>query len=341
MKPSERAGAVFLRRFITLIALTAAFLALLATSPAWLVLTAIIDVLSSARFGMTRGLLMVLVYLACEVVGVLASAALWVIKRDEASFLDANYRLQWWWGGALFKAGCKLFALDIHVTGADAARQGPVLVFVRHSSVADTLLAAALLSKPYKLKLRYVLKRELLWDPCLDIVGRRIPNAFVQRGSKDTAGDVAAIRKLAEGLGERDGVLLFPEGTRATPAARARAIERMETSQSVSKELIEKARKMTHVLPPRVEGALSLLEADPRADVLFVAHAGFDRVRTLADLRNGKLVGQRIRVHLWRCPRADVPEDREGRIRWLYQHWQRVNDFVAGRSGGADTLKSA
>lgn len=340
MKTSERAATVFLRRSVTLLAFSAAFLALLATSPAWLVLTAIVDIVSGARFAMTRGLLMVLFYLACEIIGVLACAGVWLQRRDEAQFLDANYRLQWWWAGTLFEAGRKLFALDVVITGADNARQGPVLVLVRHSSVADSLLAAALLSRPYKLKLRYVLKRELLWDPCLDIVGRRLPNAFVQRGSKDTAGDVAAVRALAEGLGEQDGVLLFPEGTRATPATRARALERLAASPSVTKEQLESARKLTHVLPPRLEGVLSLLEADTRADVLFVAHWGFDRVRTLADLRNGKLVGQRVRVHLWRCPRADVPEDREGRIRWLNQQWQRVNDFVAGRSGGADTLKS-
>ena len=36
-------------------------------------------------------------------------------------------------------------------------------------------------SRRYHLRLRYVLKRELLWDPCLDIVGQRVPNIFVDR----------------------------------------------------------------------------------------------------------------------------------------------------------------
>ena len=63
-------------------------------------------------------------------------------------------------------------------------------------ALAVVLLAAALLSRPHGVRLRYVLKRELLWDPCLDIVGHRLPNAFVRRGSRDTAGDVAAVRGL-------------------------------------------------------------------------------------------------------------------------------------------------
>jgi hypothetical protein len=61
----------------------------------------------------------------------------------------------------------------------------PVIVFLRYASVADTLLPAVFLANPNGLKLRYVLKHELLLDPCLDIVGNRLPNSFVQRSAGD------------------------------------------------------------------------------------------------------------------------------------------------------------
>jgi len=317
-----------LRRTGTVGAYALALVALTALAPALLALCLVADVAGRTRFALSRMLLMVLVYLAYELAGVAVALALWLRGGGEERFLDGNYRLQWWWAGGLFDATRALFGLRVEVTGAAAVAPGPVLVFARHASVADTLLAAALLSRPHGVRLRYVLKRELLWDPCLDIVGHRLPNAFVRRGSRDTAGDVAAVRGLAEGLGERDGVLIFPEGTRATPTLRARAIERLEASPTTLPEQVKRARRLAHLLPPRLEGALALLDAAPQADVVFLAHTGFDRVRSLADLRRGELVGQRVRVHLWRCPRAEVPDDREGRERWLTAQWEAMDAWV-------------
>jgi hypothetical protein len=55
---------------------------------------------------------------------------------------------------------------------------------LRHASIGDTLLASALVGRPHGIFwLRYVLKRELLWDPCLDVVGNRLPHVFVDRAS--------------------------------------------------------------------------------------------------------------------------------------------------------------
>ena len=317
-----------LRRALSLAALVVACALLAALAPALLVVTAIVDVAQGARLALTRTLLMVLTWLAYELAGVVTAGCLWLRGGSAERVIEGHFRLQCWWAGGLFDATRALFQLRVDVTGAEVAKGGPVLVLARHTSVADTLLAAALLSRPHGLRLRYVLKRELLWDPCLDIVGHRLPNAFVRRGSRDTAGDVAAVRSLAEGLGPHDGVLIFPEGTRATPALRARAIEKLDASPTATDAQRAAARRLKHVLPPRIEGVLALLEADPRADVVLLAHAGLDSVRTLADLRRGTLVGQRVRVHLWRCPRAEIPDDREGRVGWLLAQWQRVDDAV-------------
>ena len=41
----------------------------------------------------------------------------------------------------------------------------PVIQLVRHASTADTILCAGVIANRRRLRLRYVLKRELLWDP--------------------------------------------------------------------------------------------------------------------------------------------------------------------------------
>jgi 1-acyl-sn-glycerol-3-phosphate acyltransferase len=136
---------------------------------------------------------------------------------------------------------------------------------------------------------------------------------------------VAAVQSLMDDLGERDGVLIFPEGTRATPQKRERILAQL--AQSATPELLERARRLQHLLPPRLGGVLALLERNRDADVIFLGHAGFERVRTLADLFNGKLVGAHIRVKLWRYPRHHIPEENDARTRWLLDEWQRLDDW--------------
>lgn len=119
-----------------------------------------------------------------------------------------------------------LFGIRIEVMGGGEAVPGPVIVLVRHASIVDNLLSANLIARPHRIRLRYVLKRELLADPCLDVAGRRLPNYFVRRGTGE-ARELERVRALANGLGSDEGVLICPEGTRFTPERRARAIGRI------------------------------------------------------------------------------------------------------------------
>jgi 1-acyl-sn-glycerol-3-phosphate acyltransferase len=117
-----------------------------------------------------------------------------------------------------------VFGFTVEGSGVELGIPGPVLVLVRHTSTADTVLTAGVLANPNRLNLRYVLKNELLWDPCLDVVGRRLPNAFLTRSSAQRSGDLDQLRRLAQDLSEDEGVLLYPEGTRYSAAKAARAI---------------------------------------------------------------------------------------------------------------------
>jgi 1-acyl-sn-glycerol-3-phosphate acyltransferase len=170
------------------------------------------------------------------------------------------------------------------------------------------------------------LKRELLWDPCLDIAGNRMVNCFVRRDSGAAEAEIAAVRDIARGIGAGEGVLIYPEGTRFTPAKRERALERIRAS--ARPERLARAERLRHVLPPRLGGPLALLETCPDADVVFCAHVGFEGVRTMGDLVSGALVDGIVRVSLWRVPRDLVPEGPEARAAWLDAQWQRVDEWI-------------
>jgi 1-acyl-sn-glycerol-3-phosphate acyltransferase len=274
-------------------------------------------------------------YFVCEAAGIIASCGLWIAGGlwPGATAVRAvvwNLRLQRVWARTLFTGATRLFGMRVEVTGDEAVRRGPVFLFCRHASTLDTLLPAVFVSQPESLRLGHVMKRELLWDPCLDIVGQRTRNAFVRRGSGAREKEIALLRGLAAALGECDGVLLFPEGTRFSPAKRARALAHLvDTGQAAR---LARTERLHHVLPPRRGGALALLETRPDVDVAFLAHVGFEGTANLNDIWSGKLIGRSIRLCFWRVPSADIPRTAEGRIEWLDTQWEHLDAWVAAHS---------
>jgi len=307
--------------YATLAALSFALLPLL------LVLALAFDLARGSRLALTRTVLFLPWYLALELLGLVAAGALWLARPflGPQRFARANFALQCAWARALFAGACALYGMRVEVAGADAFGPGPILLFLRHASVADTLLPAVLVSSRTGRRLRYVMKRELLWDPCLDVVGQRLPNAFVRRGTGDAA-ETELVRRLAGGLGPDEGVLLYPEGTRWTPRRRRAVIDRL--ARSADAKLLERARSLQWLLPPRLGGVLALLEAAPEADVVLGVHTGFEGVRSLADVWNGVLVGRRIQVRFERIPAAGIPATREGRVDWIFDQWSRLDAWL-------------
>jgi 1-acyl-sn-glycerol-3-phosphate acyltransferase len=320
------------RRLITIPGYVVAWSLWLGAAPVWLPLAFVVDVLRRSQGVALRCAALVAVYLTCEIVGMAASAGLWLGKTlfgaDEEWWIDAHFRLQAWWGTTLFNAVVRLFGLRLDVEGeADAnLGRGPYLLFLRHSSTADTLLASALVSRPYGLRLRYVLKRELLWDPCLDIVGNRLPNVFIDRVADDSSREVSRVQELARDLGTRDGILIYPEGTRFSHAKRRRVLDHLRAKDDA--EMLAYAESLAFVLPPRPGGSLGLLEAAPEADVVVCAHTGFEGAASLAQIWKGALLHRVIRVQFRRVPRAEIPSGRDARIAWILDEWKRVGAWV-------------
>ncbi len=268
------------------------------------------------------------VYLGTEILGVIALGAVWLASaggRIRALFIGGTYAIQRWWAGAVFTTVRTMFDLRIDVEGAEELTPGPIMVFMRHASIVDNLLPNVLITAPHGINLRYVLKRELLSDPALDIAGSRLPNYFVDRRSTDSEGEVAAIRRLGTGLGSAEGVLIYPEGTRSTPERRTRALARLRASNP---SLHARAATMRAVMPPRLGGPLALLEVEPPADVVIAAHAGLDGFSHIRDILSGGLVGSIIRVRFQRFPHSDIPADPAGRAEWLYDRWAEIDEWV-------------
>jgi len=318
---------VWTRRVLTISGCVLIWLVLLPGVPLLLIAGAIIDLALGGVWVVTRCVLFFPFYFSCEVFGILASFFLWLASgvwmgASRERFLDWNFALQRRWANALCRGGLRIFRIRIEVEGADELRDGPVIVFLRHTSVADTLLPAVFIADPNGLKLRYVLKHQLLLDPCLDIVGNRLPNVFVRRNS----GDSFRVLELMKNLGAGDGVIIYPEGTRFTEGKREALIEQLERKGETY--LCEKARLLKNVLPPRLGGALNLLDQNEAADVVFCAHFGFDGVVDLRDFLRGSLVGVVVKVRFWRVPFAAIPATREARQEWLFLNWMRVDEWV-------------
>jgi len=332
--PAAQPTRAWARRTATISAVSVGFLLVLAFLPVGLPIALIYDIARGSRLLAVRCLLLLAWFLTCEVWGVAVAGLLFLgeatlARRDRVRADRWFYGLATVWAEALFHGTQRIFDFRVVVDPASDEGAGPLIVFARHASQGDVLLPMMVLG-PRGMRMRYVMKAELLVDPCLDVVGHRIPNSFVRRNSGESAPEIAAVVRLLDGLSGRDAVVIFPEGTRFTEDKRARVLARIEASGN--EEAVRSARALKHILPPRPGGALGLLEANPGADVLFFAHAGFDGIATVWDLWAGKLVAATIRVLTWRVPYAEIPKDREGRLRWLAQNWQRLDTWVGEQS---------
>jgi 1-acyl-sn-glycerol-3-phosphate acyltransferase len=322
------------RRAVSLPAYFILWLFVCGLLPVWLVLSFFVDLVRRVKFATTRTLLFFALYLTCEMVGLLVSGVLWcgkwVVPPIRKRYEDLHFRLQWWWAGMLWQGVCYLFSLRVSVQGQDCVKEGPYLFFIRHSSVADTLLASVFVAAPFRMKLRYVLKQELLWDPCLDVVGHRIPNAFIGRSAAESEQTLATLRELVSDVQGQEGVLIYPEGTRFTPGKRKRLLDKF--TQEQNEEAHRRTAAMSHVLPPRPKGSLALITERPDLDVVFCVHSGFERVTSFWHIWSGAPIGDTISLGFWRVPATSIPAEENDRKEWLYEQWTSVEEWVAERA---------
>jgi hypothetical protein len=287
---------------------------------------AVFDLVQGRKLAHTRAYLLLWLYSFCDTVGIIASAYIPLRHAGRRAAYDAaNWKLEAWWGTTLFKGAVRIFGIHMTVEHPELGAGGPVLVFPRHVSPVDNLLPLALVSGPHHVRLRWVINRWLQRDPCIDIVGHRLPNLFVSTARR-SKGEALGVAKLGENLGPDDGVLVFPEGALYTPERRLALLERFEAEDPA---LYERARHIQYMLPPRLGGVLGLLEIAPQADVLFIGHYGLEGARKYTSIAWGALVRADLRIKLWRVPAAGIPGTAEARTAWLFEWWKRMDDWVA------------
>ncbi len=236
-----------------------------------------------------------------------------------------NERFQVFWGHAAHGYLQWIYSLTLKVEGLEALEPGPILLLMRHTSQADTLLIPHLVGTGLHRNLRYVLKRDLRLDPCFDLLGERGHHAFVSRG-KDPEGDRQQIRWLLQDLTARDIVVIYPEGTRTSPEKKERLARRLQEQGET--RLFAFANSLKHLLPPRLGGCLALLEDNPGCDLVLCGHVGLEGASRFDRFREGALTGKRVHVRFWRVPWSEVPPDANGRTDWLLAQWKALDDWV-------------
>ena len=281
-------------------------------------------------FMLIRAVAFLWVYLSAEMFGLTALTLSWLVTgfgAGKRALMRHAYWIQATFLGYVFRALRLIFRLGLEVEGSEVAASAPAIYMFRHASMIDTLLPSNLVTVPHRITMRYVLKDELLLDPCFDICGNRIPNYFVNRSASRSGAEIAAVGKLAEDLGDQ-GLLIYPEGTRYSRDLHKKAVTRLERRDP---DIAELSRGFRHVLPPRLGGPLAVLDAG--VDVVFCTHAGLGGFARVKDLFGGEVVGATVRAKFWRVPAAEIPADRDERVRWLFEQWQAVDDWIAAVPG--------
>lgn len=299
------------------------------------------------RMRFLRLLSFALTWLAADVAALFMSLGLWIAsgfggRLSTEPYQSRHYEIMRWFLRVVYRAAVRLFGLRIEVTGPEcdpgekaAWPARPVIVLSRHAGPGDSLLLARYLLTVCDRRPHIVMTAALQLDPAVDVVANRVPNVFVRRRRTGNGQFVEQIERLARGLKGDSALLIFPEGANWTPGRWQRRIRRLE--QAGRADLAARARTMPHLLPPRTGGALSAIAACPRADVIFVAHAGLDRLVSVGDLWRSLPLDQVVRARWWRVPAGDVPrqEDHESQARWLYDWWERIEAWISSQDAAA------
>ncbi len=302
---------------------------LVALAPVLFVAAAVIDLLTGPRrLRAVRTTGMALNYAVAEWFGLVAGGVLWVLtlggllmRREWSQRL--HHRVQRRWTRAVMAALARWLRASWHVEGAEHLGPGPVIVCARHASIFDAVVPAVVLGDHPEIRARHVLKAELMWDPCLDLFGHRLPNHFVDRLPTERDRELAAVAALADDLGT-DAVVIFPEGTFPTPARMGRAMRRVAEREP------ERARRLTlrHLLPVRPGGVNALIEAAPSADLVFIGHRGFEPFGSLRSIIANVPFGRPVDIMVWRVAAAEIPDDPDGRLALIDRWWQHMDDWI-------------
>ncbi len=314
----------WLRRPLMVTAVAVLAVVLVLGLPVWLPVLALVDLVRRKwRFPLVRFAAFGMLWAWLETLGLIAAVVLFLF--GQARNHNLNYKLQAWWTRNVVRALRITVGVQIEVEGFAELGPGPFVALCRHASLADSVMSAWVLADHAGLKPRYVLKKELKLDPCLDVVGHRLPNYFIDRTSANIASELQGIEQMAAGLGSNEVAVIFPEGSRANSKKRTRALAKLENRFP---ERAARLQALQHLLPPKPAGAAALLSAVPSANVITMWHSGFDGLDTFKGIVH-HLARRAIRVHvkITEHHRSTVASG-EAFVEWLDTQWLAMDEAV-------------
>lgn len=305
--------------------------ALLAISPVVLLLAAVVDLFTPGNWRTLRMVAFGTFYVFMEIAGLVVLFALWVwfgfgtrVRSERAK--DLHYRLMAFYLKIVYRAVALLFGLRINIEQRQPPQPGPLLVFSRHAGPGNSLMLIGTMMIAYNRRPRIVMLAKLQWDPLFDTMFNRLPNRFIKHDKHKSDQYVTAIGELAEGLGDQDAFVLFPEGRDFSQRLRRRAIDYLR-SKGFDRHA-DRAESMLHVLPPRHRGPLAAITSAPEADVAFVAHSVLEELGSFKQLWRRIPLDDPIDGQYWRLPPDEVPKTEDEVIEWLYEWWERIDEWV-------------
>jgi 1-acyl-sn-glycerol-3-phosphate acyltransferase len=308
-------------------------IAVVTTLPLWLLLAAALSPLVPGRLRVLRVLWVAVVAMVLESTVLLVLLGFWLasgfgLALRTPAFQYLHYQLVGWYLRVLYREAARVLRLRVVVEGPDPDEylDRPLLVFCRHAGPGDSFLLVHALTNWYAREPRIVLTERLQWDPALDVVLNRLPNRFISGGGG--AELEQRIRELATALDHDDAFVIFPEGGNFTERRRLAGIERLR--RRGLEEMARRSEAMRFVLAPRPGGVTAALAAAPEADVVWVTHTGLDHLYTVADIWRALPLDTTVRMRWWRVPAADVPRGEAAQVEWLFQWWERIDDWVEG-----------
>ncbi len=315
-----------LQRVVSLAAIVLALPVLLALSPIALVVLAAGDVATGRRdMPLPRLYLFGIVFVIHEWIGQLWALPIWLRTLAGRPTLSAYRRVQGWWADSLLRWTQRLLRLRIELPDPATLPSDDIIVLSRHASMIDAIVPAWIFAKLLDRQVHYVLKRELRWIPNIALYGQRLRNHFVARGG-NTEAEVAAIESMAAAAEPGSGLVIFPEGTYATDASRARVMASLQRRSDQA--AIANAASLVALLPAKPAGTLAMLRNRPDASVVVLGHVGLEGVAELSGLREFLPARHPVVINWWIHPRHELPSDDEALAEWLRARWNELDDWV-------------
>lgn len=234
----------------------------------------------------------------------------------------------------LYRVAHRVLDLSVAIDGSDEALAAiadghrPLIVFSRHAGPGDTFLVVHELLCRNR-RTRVLLRAALRADPGIDALGSLLSFYFVRRGTGRSDTTLERITTTVATMQTRGVFVLFPEGGNVSGERAQRRIRRLQ-EQGLHWQA-ERASQLHHVGPPFPGGVLAALRGSDTADVIFVAHSGLAGMQ--GPLWSWIPDHRTLRMRLFLVAAADVPRDADAQTEWLYDWWQRLDDWVGQHAG--------